>query len=99
MQARHFSDSSEEPLYRRRMDENPGQFVLNTHKSPSPAYLILHRVGSSCLAKQNPLLSYSKLCGDRAGIEEYVGRSFGFNFRKIDECGNCFRKWSWQPSG
>ena len=92
MSARYFTDPAEEELYRRWMDETPDQFVVNTHKTPSEAYLILHRVGSPCLDKQNPLVRYSKLCGDRAGIEGYIAHSLGLNIGEIQECGNCFRK-------
>ena len=92
MNVRFFTDTADEALYRYWMDENPDQFVVNTHKTPTSHYLILHRVGTHCLAKQNPLLRYSKLCGDRARIEEHVERNFGFNVGAIHECGNCFSK-------
>ena len=92
MNARNFTDPADDGLYQCWMDENPDQFVVNTHKTPSEAYLILHRVGSTCLAYENPLLHYSKLCGDRAGIGDYVARCFGLNIGAIHECGKCFGK-------
>ena len=92
MSARNFTDPADDGLYQCWMDEYPDQFVVNTHKTPKKEYLKLHQVGSCCLAYKNPLLDYSKLCGDRAGISDYVARCFGFDPLEIKDCGNCFRK-------
>jgi hypothetical protein len=86
----HFTDPAEEPTYRRWIDAHPHGFVLNTRKIPSEEYLILHRTGSPCLAWQNPLRAYSKLCGDRADIDHHVARIFRIDPRAIHGCANCF---------
>lgn len=91
MAAVHFAGADTEAPYRAWLGDNPSGLVLNAHLRPTGRYLKLHRVGSRCLAYDNPTLRYSKTCGSREEISDWAMAWFGASPFRIDDCSRCFR--------
>jgi len=77
MTAIKFSGAEQEDAYHLWRNAHPTLFVLNTYLQPKAAYLVLHSASSRCVAMQNPTRLYSKICGTRDEIEDFVTREFG----------------------
>lgn len=90
MTAIFFTRPDEEPAYLAWQESHPAGVVLNTRKTPSASYLVLHSVGSTCLRQQNPTLRYSKLCGHRDEITSYLVTHLGLTPDNIRQCSRCF---------
>ena len=60
--------------FMRWRDEHPSGFILNTHRKPSPAYLVLHRADCGHLKSPNPLkwttTGYIKICS--SGVNDLI---------------------------
>jgi hypothetical protein len=61
---------------------NPDGYVLNTHRKPTPDYLMLHRVGCSSIRGAPArgirwTSGYIKICGERGELEAFARRSLG----------------------
>jgi hypothetical protein len=87
---RHFVD--DDPGYLNWIATHPEGYVLNTTRSPSSGYLMLHRTSCWTISRLQRKATtftgeYSKLCGNRDEIEDRV-RSFKAT---TPECGHCMR--------
>lgn len=56
---------------------HPAGYVLNTTRSPSAAYLMLHRANCWTISRLQPRAmtftgDYSKLCGNRGELEKHA---------------------------
>lgn len=89
MAAVYFSEMSDLAAYLSWQTQNPNGFVLNTRKKPGSDYLVLHRVGASCLNRPNPTKSYSKLCGSKDDITAFVSRVLALDPKAIRICARC----------
>ena len=72
------------------LDHHPDGFVINTGRSPSAAYLMLHRAGCGTItgkpARGTTFTGdYAKVCGERNELEEFA-RNLGGHARA---CGLC----------
>ena len=84
----HFVD--DDAGYLGWLAEHPGGFVLNTTRTPSAAYLMLHRATCWTITRLQPRATtftgvYSKLCGSRAELESEARRLGG----SAKFCGLC----------
>jgi hypothetical protein len=86
---RHFVD--DDAGYARWLAEHPEGFVVNTYRTPSVAYLMLHRAGCSTIsgAPARGLTftggEYIKVCGSRAEAEDFSCQLGG----QTTPCGLC----------
>jgi hypothetical protein len=85
---RHFVD--DDPGYLRWLTHHPAAFVLNTTRTPSAAYLMLHRANCWTITRLQPRATtftgdYSKLCGGRDELEARARRLSG----TAKACGHC----------
>jgi hypothetical protein len=88
----HFVD--DDAGYLDWLARHPDGFVINTGRTPSAAYVMLHRADCSTIngrpARGATFTGdYSKVCGDRDELEDFAGQ-LG---RKAQQCGQC------QPGG
>jgi predicted dithiol-disulfide oxidoreductase (DUF899 family) len=85
---RHFVD--DDPGYLRWLTHHPAAFVLNTTRTPSAAYLMLHRANCWTITRLQRRATtftgdYSKLCGGRGELEARARRLGG----TAKACGHC----------
>ena len=72
------------------LDQHPDGFVINTGRTPSAAYLMLHRAGCGTITGKPArgvtfTGEYAKLCGERSELEEFARRLDGH----VQPCGVC----------
>lgn len=72
------------------LDHHPDGFVINTGRSPSAAYLMLHRAGCGTITGKPARGStftgdYAKVCGERNELEEFARHLGGH----AQPCGLC----------
>jgi hypothetical protein len=69
--------------YLRWLSQNPGGFVINTYSQPPASYLKLHQATCASISRLQTNATtftdseYSKLCGDRAELEQQARRLGG----------------------
>jgi hypothetical protein len=68
--------------YLRWLAGHPGLFVLNTYRTPTPAYLVLHSAGCHTITGSPArgarwTADYLKVCGNRTELEQYARSEFG----------------------
>ena len=85
---RHFVD--DDPGYLRWLTHHPAAFVLNTTRTPSAAYLMLHHANCWTITRLQPRATtftgdYSKLCGGQDELEARARRLGG----TAKACGHC----------
>jgi hypothetical protein len=85
----HFVD--DDAGYARWLAEHPEGFVVNTYRSPSAAYVMLHRAGCATISGE-PARGltftggeYSKICGGRDELGDFAGQLGG----QASLCGLC----------
>jgi len=71
---------------------HPDGFVMNTHRNPTPTYLVLHRTGCHTISGIPARGSRwtgdcIKICGKRHELEEFARRNVG---GEAGACGLCF---------
>jgi hypothetical protein len=72
------------------LDHHPDGFVINTGRTPSAAYLMLHRAGCGTITGQPARGTtftgeFVKVCGERNELEEFAGHLGGH----AQPCGLC----------
>jgi len=72
------------------LDHHPDGFVINTGRTPSAAYLMLHRAGCGTITGQPArgitfTGEFVKVCGERNELEEFAGHLGG----QAQPCGLC----------
>jgi hypothetical protein len=72
------------------LDHHPDGFVINTGRTPSAAYLMLHRAGCGTITGEPARGStftgeYTKVCGERNELEEFARHLGGH----AQSCGLC----------
>jgi hypothetical protein len=94
---RHFVD--DDAGYARWLAEYPRGFVVNTFRSPSAAYLMLHRADCATISGE-PARGltftggeYTKVCGSREELEDFAGQLGG----QTAPCGLCLRQGQLRP--
>ncbi|MGH3176310.1 MAG: DUF7662 domain-containing protein, partial [Streptosporangiaceae bacterium] len=80
----------DDPGYLDWLAHHPDSFVINTGRSPTTAYLMLHRVGCGTIrgrpARGTTFTGdYAKVCGERAELEGFA-RDLG---GQAQPCGLC----------
>lgn len=85
---RHFVD--DDASYLSWIADHAGSFVLNTTRSPSASYLMLHRANCWTITRLQPTATtftgdYSKVCGERSELEAYA-QTLGAT---ASACGHC----------
>jgi hypothetical protein len=85
---RHFVD--DDPGYLGWLGGHPGEFVLSTTRTPSPAYLLLHRATCASISQLQARAAsftgeYSQLCGGRSELTAAARRLGGH----AQVCGLC----------
>ena len=94
---RHFVD--DDAGYQQWLSNEPDGFVINTYRSPSSAYMVLHRATCKTISGQPArgttfMGEYSKVCGTREELQRFSG-SLGGEARP---CRLCLRQVA-VPSG
>ena len=84
----HFVD--DDSGYLSWLADHPESFVINTTRTPSAAYLMLHRATCWTINRLQPQATtftgdYSKLCGARSELEAKARRLGG----TAQSCGHC----------
>jgi hypothetical protein len=91
-----FDDSDE--LYRRWLHQHPSGFVLNTRRTPSASYIVLHRATCSSISSYQGKArlggfterSYIKICADTVeGLRQWVRTQFGAAIAFSAICSRC----------
>jgi hypothetical protein len=72
------------------LDEHPDAFVINTYRTPSPAYIRLHQarcrtINGSPARGSRWTNDYRKICGTRAELETWA-RNLGGNAQPSPLC-------------
>lgn len=81
----------DDPGYMHWLAQHPDGFVLNTYSTPSASYLKLHRATCASISRLQRNATtftrseYSKLCGDRAELEQHAHHLGG----TAERCTNC----------
>ncbi len=81
----------DDPGCLRWLAQHPAAFVINTYSRPSAAYLKLHRATCASITRLQANArtftdgEYSKLCGDRAELEQQ-GRRLGGTAQPCPQC-------------
>lgn len=95
----HFVD--DDAGYARWLADHPEGFVVNTYRTPSAGYLMLHRATCSSISGE-PARGltftggeYIKVCGSRSEAEDFAGQLGG----QARPCGLCLGKAQRSPGG
>jgi hypothetical protein len=84
----HFVD--DDAGYLDWLEHHPDNFVINTSRTPSAAYLVLHRASCGTITGQPArgttfTADYIKVCGERNELEDYASHLGG----RTQPCGLC----------
>jgi hypothetical protein len=85
---RHFVD--DDAGYQQWLGDHPSDFVINTGRNPTAAYLMLHRADCKTISGRPATGStftgdYTKVCGGREELEAFAGELGG----AASPCGLC----------
>jgi hypothetical protein len=77
--------------YRQWIRAHPDGFVINTARSPSPAYVMLHRASCRTISGDPArgirwTRDYIKFCGERAELDEFARRQIGGSANPCRRC-------------
>jgi hypothetical protein len=81
----------DDPGYLAWLSAHPTSFVLNTYRTPTPAYLVLHRATCHTISElpmngSTWTREYRKICGERAELESYARNDVGSD---VHPCAHC----------